>query len=123
MQKNTPLIVYIQLFAVLNHLLSSSEWADSQSINIESSLLSDLTRMGLRSSERRIVSDFFKKPTGSLPLNFRPDNVTLKDNVQSLYELLCEVIGPVETDKLFGRAIQKVSTSLAGQAFSPNHFL
>ncbi len=123
MQEKTAFVVFIQIFAVLENLLRVCGIAEASKVHVKMVFLSEITKMGLRSTERQIVMSFYKKPVGQLDINFQPSGVLMKQSVQSLYELLCEVIGPVDADKIFGATINKVSTSKAAQVYSPKKFL
>lgn len=123
MPDNTPFIVFIQFFAVLDHLFRTAGIVDAKRIDIRGLFLSELTSIGLRSTERNVVAGFFKKPVGELHIDFKPNPQSLQKSVQSVYELLCSVIGPVETDKLFGQALSKVSKSRAAQIYPPAQLL
>lgn len=121
--ENHSLIVFVQFFAVLDHLCKTAGLVDSQRIDVRSLFMSELTSIGLRSTERNVIAKFYKKPVGALNITFRPSEASLKKSVQSVYELLCKVVGPVETDKLFGGTIEKVSKSRSAQVYSPKRLL
>ncbi len=123
MQDNTSFIVFIQFFAVLDHLFKTAGIVDAKRIDVRGLFLSELTSIGLRSTERNVVARFFKKPMGELHIDFKPSHQSLQKSVQSVYELLCNVIGPVETDKLFGQTLTKVSKSRAAQLYPPTQLL
>lgn len=123
MQGNTSFIVFIQFFSVLDRLFKSSGFSEPKELNIRNLFLSELTSLGLRSAERKTVIEYCKQPVGALSLDFQPRGGVLKRSVQSVYEILCNVIGPTETDKLFGRTLEVVSKSRASQAYSPRKFL
>ncbi len=123
MQENTPFIVFVQFFAVLDKNIKTSGIVDSRRINIRTLFRSELTSMGLRNTERKVVDAFYQRPLGVLDLQFQPDGLVLKKSIQSLYELLCGIVGPVDTDMLFGRTLQQVSKSQAAQHHPPQQFL
>lgn len=124
MQENTLFVVYIQFFALIERLLKKNYNEASKQMDIHHYFVRQLTEMGLRSTERNAVMSFYKLPVGVLDADFKPESPDLvKVSVRSLYIKLCDLIGPIETDKLFGISLDKVSMSNAGKVYSPRKYL
>jgi hypothetical protein len=123
MQENTSFIVFIQFFAVLDRMVRTAGLTKGDSINVRTAFLSELVNLGLRAKDRDVAYQFFKKPVGVLDLSFRPVETVMKASIQSIYETLCEVAGPVKADELFGYTLAQVSKSKAAQQYAPKRFL
>ena len=121
--KNASLIVFVQFYYALDAYYKKSGLPNNANVNISVIFKQELLNIGMTSTKRTEIERFFLKPVGSLNINFSEKESTFITSIQNTYEYLCEEIGPVETDRLFGLAVDKVSKTKAAQEYSPYQFL
>jgi len=122
MQDNNAFVVALQLFVILHHRMNQYQRGKVAVINLESFFVSEITRLGFRGKNMDSVRLYFKAGKGQLNANFSASDKDLKDIVFGAYGLLCNAIGPVKTDEMFGDAIKRVEKTAAGIAYSPKNF-
>lgn len=123
MSDKSPFIVLLQFFVILHHKVKQRQRDNAAVLNIESLFISEITKIGFRGKNIESISAYFHQGKGALEFNFDPSKDDMKAIVFSAYELLCNAIGPVATDELFGDAIKRVEKTSAGMAYSPKNFL
>jgi len=123
MQENTSFVVFIQFFAVLERVLKREQMSSSKDTYVRHFFISELSSLGLRLEERNTIITFMKNPVGELNVGVRPGEEHLKKAIQTVYVELCEEFGPVETDKMYGMVIDKVSKSRAAKMHPVERFL
>ena len=122
MSAKSPFIALLQLFVILHHRVNQRQKNQAATLNLESFFISELTRLGFRGKNVDSIRSYFQKGKGKLDINFSIGEDEMKAIVFAAYELLCNAIGPVATDELFGEAMKRVEKTAAGIAYSPRNF-
>lgn len=122
MSENSPFVVLLQLFVILHHRVNQRQKNQAATLNLESFFISEVTRLGFRGKNMDAIRSYFQKGKGDLDINFRIGEDEMKAMVFAAYELLCNSLGPVATDDLFGDALKRVEKTAAGIAYSPRNF-
>lgn len=123
MDKSLPLVVLIQLFRRLESTIKIKGFQSDLKMNIKSILLSRLMREGVSLNDCKLVSAFYQDASGRLSIVSAPNEQFMKDAVQYTYNLMCDEIGPVETDLVFGKALSDTESTSEAQIYSPRNFL
>jgi len=121
MADNIPFITMLQMFVILHHKANQLQRDNPSSINLESLFITEITNIGFRAKNIESVRAYFKRGKGTLDFNFNPPEDDMKPIVFKAYELLCNSIGPVATDELFGDTIRRVENTAAGIRYSPKN--
>ena len=121
--QRAPFLVYLQLVAVLNHQLNRNQANYTVKPDLVGACVAEAARWGMNSSDCRQVRRYLLEPANGMNLVFSVSDKELRDSLQKLYEMLCEAIGPVNTDNLLNKALAKVSRSKAAAIFSPRRLL
>ena len=122
MSEKSPFIVLLQLFVILHHRVNQRQRDKAATLNLESFFISEVTRLGFRGKNMDAIRAYFRAGKGELNIDFSPSDDEMQAMVFTAYELLCNAIGPVATDELFGDAIKNVEKTAAGIAYSPKNF-
>jgi len=119
--KSLAFVVLIQFFRVLEQTLEKTRHAGA--VNIKAVLLSRFIKEGVNLDDCKLVSEFYRKPVGRFGIVSEPKEESLNEIMQYIYDLVCKEIGPVETDKVFGKVIDVVESTKEGRRYSPRNFL
>jgi len=122
MADNSPFTAMLQLFVILHIKMNQLQQGKAALLNLESLFITEITNIGFRAKHVDAVRAYFKRGKGELDFNFNPTEEDMKAIVFKAYELLCNSIGPVATDELFGDAIRRVEKTSAGMRYSPKKF-
>jgi len=80
-------------------------------------------REGVSLNDCKLVSEFYRDTSGRLSIVTAPNEQSMKDAVQFAYNSMCDEIGPVDTDKVFGKALSDTESTSEAQIYSPRNFL
>lgn len=123
MQNSIALVVFVQLFAMLEQSVKLKGFQNALKVSVKSILLSRMMREGVSIDDCKLISEYYRKPSGKLNISTALSEEAMKDSVQYTYNLMCEAIGPVETDTVFGAALDRALATNEAQLYSPRNFL
>ena len=110
--QRAPFLVYLQLVAVLCRQLERTRLQGAKP-DLVGACVAEAARWGMDGNDCRLVRNYVLEPTSGLKLMFSVSEAELRDSLQKLYEILCDTVGPVATDRMLALALEKVSSSKA----------